>query len=314
MSPSRNQPLGLLAVVGAVISFSISSTLVKWSETPGSVIAFWRMVGAVLAWWVVIAGRRVITGTRAPSAATWRAVLPAGLFFGFNITLFFTAISKTSVAHAEFITSLTPLVLVPVGALLFHEQPDWRALRWGFLSLVGLAVVLAFGPSGGTATAEGDALVLVVVGTWVGYMITARRARAGVGVVDFMVTMMPIGLLTATPVAVLLAADDIWPLSAKAWVASALLTVLTGMIAHGLVAYAQRDVDVGTISVIQVSQPALAVGWAILLLGEEVRAAQVPGMALVLVGLVLFTLASRRRPRTDTLADDQHGELTGPVG
>jgi drug/metabolite transporter (DMT)-like permease len=134
-----------------------------------------------------------------------------------------------------------------------------------------------------------------------------------------MATMMPIGLLTATPVALVLAADDLWPLSGRAWLAAALLTVLTGMLAHGLIAFAQREVDVGTISVIQVSQPALAVGWALLLLGEEVRPAQVPGMVLVLVGLVAFTLASRRSAsasdrRGGTLRSDQHGELTGPVG
>jgi drug/metabolite transporter (DMT)-like permease len=304
----------LLAVLGAVLAFSISSTLVKWSDTPGSVIAFWRMVGAVVAWWIVIGGRRAVTGRRVPTASTWRRVLPAGLFFGLNITLFFTAISKTSIAHAEFITALSPLVLVPVGAALFHEQPQWRALRWGLLSLVGLAIVLAFGPAKGTATAGGDALVVLVVGTWVGYMVTARQARAGVDVVDFMATVMPIGVLTAAPVALLLAADDMWPLTAKGWVAAALLTVLTGMIAHGLIAYAQRDVDVGTISVIQVSQPALAVCWAILLLGEAVRPIQVPGMLLVLTGLVLFTLASRRRPPSAKLVPTNHGELTGPVG
>ena len=39
------RPLGLLAVLGAIVSFSISYTLVKWAHTPGSVIAFWRMIG-----------------------------------------------------------------------------------------------------------------------------------------------------------------------------------------------------------------------------------------------------------------------------
>jgi len=309
---SRRIEIGLLAVLGADVSFSISSTLVKWADTPGAVIAFWRMVGAVIVWWAVIGVRRVTTGTPPPSATTWRSVLPAGLFFGVNISLFFTAITKTSIAHAEFITSLAPFALVPVGALLFGEQPRWRALRWGAVSLVGIAIVLAFGPANGDASVGGDALVVVVVGTWVGYMITGRRARASVDVVDFMATMMPIGLLTAVPMALLLAADDIFPLSAKAWAASAMLTVLTGVVAHGLIAFAQREVDVGTISVIQVSQPALAVGWAMLLLREDVRAAQVPGMALVLLGLLAFTLASRRP--ADRVAGNDTGELAGPAG
>ena len=36
--------LGALAVVGVVVAFSLSSTLVKRAESPGVLLAFWRMV------------------------------------------------------------------------------------------------------------------------------------------------------------------------------------------------------------------------------------------------------------------------------
>ena len=35
--------LGVLAVVGLVVAFSLSSTLVKRAETPGVLVAFWRL-------------------------------------------------------------------------------------------------------------------------------------------------------------------------------------------------------------------------------------------------------------------------------
>jgi drug/metabolite transporter (DMT)-like permease len=305
--------VGIACVLGAVLTFSSSSSVVKWADAPGSVIAFWRMIGAVILWWVVIAGRRVITGRPAPSLATWRRVLPAGLFFGLNITLFFTAINHTSIAHAEFIAALSPLFLVPAGAVFFGERPNPRALAWGSVSVVGLAIVLGFGGNQGGASISGDALVLLVVGTWVGYLLTSRRARANVDIVDFMSTVMPIGLLTAGPLALLLDGDELWPLSADSWFAVALLSVLTGMLAHGLIVAAQRDVEVATIGILQVSQPALAVAWSYILLGEEIRFAQVPGMVLVIVGLAAFTLVSQRGSRARVIAD-QHGELTGSVG
>ena len=173
-------------------------------------------------------------------------MLPAGLFFGLNITLFFTALGRTSIAHAEFITALSPILLVPLGVLLFHERPDRRALPWGLVTLVGLAIVLFLGGSQGGATLErGPAIVIVVVATWIGYLLTGRRARATVDVVDFMATMMPIGVLTATPVALVIAGDEIWPMTAKGWLIAAVLAVLTGMVGHGLIAFAQREVDVG---------------------------------------------------------------------
>ncbi len=107
--------LALVAMLIAVVSFSTSSSLIKWSESTGSVVAFWRMIGAVIGWWTSCF---VLTATGAPAAArraaAWRtACCSAGLFFGANIALFFTAITKTSIAHAEFIGAMTPLVLLP---------------------------------------------------------------------------------------------------------------------------------------------------------------------------------------------------------
>jgi drug/metabolite transporter (DMT)-like permease len=309
-------PIGVLAVAAAVLAFSSSSTIIKWADVPGSVLAFWRMIIAVGLWSTVVAVRKRRTGQPPPSLATFRKVLPAGLAFGLNITIFFTAIGKTSIAHAEFISSLSPVLLVPIGVVLFHERPNMRALPWGGVSLVGLAIVLFLGGSQGGASVEGDLLVLCVVATWIVYLVSARRARATVDVVDFMATMMPIGVLTAAPMAIIIAGDEIWPMTAHGWIAASMLAVLTGMIGHGLIAFAQRELPVATIGIIQVAQPAIAVCWSYLVLGETIKLAQVPGMFLVIAGLVAFIVtAQRRSPHAPaTVVGDQHGELAGPAG
>jgi hypothetical protein len=53
--------LGVLAVLGLVVAFSFSSTLVKRAETPGVLVAFWRLATVSLVWNVVLwsTGRRV---------------------------------------------------------------------------------------------------------------------------------------------------------------------------------------------------------------------------------------------------------------
>ena len=93
-------------------------------------------------------GRRVVVGRprrvaraapalRSPTALTWKRVLVPAIFFGANITLLFTAVTQTSVAHSEFISSLSPLLLVPAGALLFKERPDWTAMQSGVVPSSG---------------------------------------------------------------------------------------------------------------------------------------------------------------------------------
>ena len=279
----------------AVLTFSTSSPLIKWSESTGSVVAFWRMVGAVIAWWLLLSIAHVTRGRPLPSARTWRLAVAPGLFFGANIALFFTAVNKTAIAHAEFIAALSPLILLPAGAWLFDEHPNWRALRWGLLSLVGVALVLFFGPASGAATVGGDLLMIVVLVAWVCYLLTSKRARSiGVGTVDFMACMMPIGLLTAGPIALLIAGRDIVSLSARGWLVVGILVVMTGMVSHALIVFAQKQIPVATIGVMQTAQPALAVFFAFIFLDEAVRAPQIVGMALVIAGLAMFTWTSQR--------------------
>ena len=295
--------LGLLAMTVAVVSFSTSSPLIKWSESTGSVVAFWRMIGAVIGWWTVIAFTRVRSGRPAPAASTWRLALAPGLAFGANIALFFTAITKTSIAHAEFITALTPLVMLPAGAIFFAERPNWSALRWGLISIVGVTLVLFFGPEQGVSSVSGDLLMIGVILLWTTYLLTSKRARAaGVGTLDFMACMMPIGVLTAGPIAAIIAGSDVFGLTAKGWLVVGILTLLTGMLSHGCIVFAQQHIPVATISIMQTAQPALAVFFAFLILGEEVRPPQVVGMALVITGLALFTLASSRTSPVPTPA------------
>jgi len=301
--PARlsGQRLALMAMVVAVVSFSTSSSLIKWSESTGSVVAFWRMLGAVVGWWAVIAFTRVRSGRPAPAATTWRLALVPGLAFGANIAVFFTAINKTSIAHAEFVSTLTPLVLLPAGVFFFGERPNWNALRFGLISIVGVSMVLFFGPDQGVSSVSGDLLMIVVIALWTIYLLTSKRARAaGVGTLDFMACMMPIGVLTAGPIAAIIAGSEVFGLSARGWLVVAILTLLTGMLSHGCIVFAQQHLPVATIGIMQTAQPALAVFFAFVVLGEEVRAPQVAGMVLVIIGLALFTLASSRSATVST--------------
>lgn len=291
----RSLVVGLAAVLGAVFCFAISFGVIKWPGTAGSVIAWWRLVGSAVLWWALVVVQRSRSGRPLPNRATWLRVLPAALFFGIFISVYFTAVTRTSIAHAEFINSLAPLLVIPVGYLVFRERPNWSALRFGLLSLIGLTIVLFNGPSSGAATVEGDLLMIVVLAASVSFLSASKWARArGVDTIDFMAIVMPVALLTASPVAVVIAGDELWPLSAEAWVAVAVLSVLTGGAAHGLLFYAHRSVPIATISVVQVSQPALSVFWAWVIVGETITAAQVPGMALVIVGMALVVWFSQR--------------------
>ena len=58
--------------------------------------------------------------------------------------------------------------------------------------------------------------------------------------------------------------------------------------------FAQKTIQIGTIGIAQVAQPALAVVWSFLLLGEVVNERQIAGIAIVVVGLLCFVLLNQR--------------------
>jgi len=291
-------------MAAAIVSFAISTPIVKWAGITGVVLAFWRMWLSVATWWIVLLGQQ----RPRPDLRTWKLVGPAGLLFGVNISLLFTAVTKTSIAHVEFIATMTPLLVVPAGAIFFGERPNWSALRYGVISILGVAIVLFFGPSSGTATIGGDLIMLMVLCSWTGYLLFTKRARAaGVDTVTFMACMMPLGLITTVPMAIVLAGDEIFSMTRRGWFVAAVLAILTGMIAHGCIAFAQQHLPIATITVMQTSQPALAVFFAFLILGESVRGLQVVGMILVIIGIAAFTLVSQRVPETRSAAPAARG-------
>ncbi len=283
-------------MTGAVLCFSVSSTLVKKAGLPGPTLAFWRMVLATVVWWVIL----WVTEHRTITLAELRRAAVPGAAFGLNITAFFTGVSKTAVANAEFIGALTPLLVVPAGALLFKERINLRALSFGLVSLVGLVLVLFNAPPRGSASWGGNLIVALAMVLWTVYLLTSRNLRSTMSVQAIMASAMPIAALAILPIVA--ARGELDDASGTQWWYIIALAVLTGTVAHGFIVFAQRTVPVGTIGIIQVAQPALAVGWAYLLLDQELRPIQMVGMALVIAGLLTVVLVSRRSNAAESVA------------
>jgi drug/metabolite transporter (DMT)-like permease len=78
-----------------------------------------------------------------------------------------------------------------------------------------------------------------------------------------------------------------------------LLTFLAGIAANGLLVYAQKAIAIGTIAISQVVQPAIALVWSFLLLGETVRSRQALGIAVAMAGLAAFLVLNQRGERSE---------------
>ena len=287
----------MLAVVGMVIAFSLSSTLVKRAESPGVLVAFWRMVSVSLIWNLVLlsTGRHITMGNV-------RQVLVPGVFFGLNLAVFFAGATHNSVANAALIGSLAPFLIVPVGAWLFDEYINRRALVFALLAFGGVALVLFSAPANGDASLEGNVFGVIAMLLLVAYVASTKHFRQDMDVTTFMSTICPIAAVAVLPLAI--AHGDVFGMSGTGWTYMLILTFTSGVAAQGLMVFAQKSIQIGTIGIAQVAQPALAVVWSFLLLGEVVNQRQIAGIAIVVSGLLAFVVLNQRGlPRDAVIAD-----------
>jgi drug/metabolite transporter (DMT)-like permease len=278
---------GVLAVIGMVVAFSLSSTLVKRAESPGVLVAFWRMVTVSVVWNLVLlsSGRRI---TRANVRQAW---IP-GVFFGLNLAVFFAGATHNSVANAALIGSLAPFLIVPVGAWLFREYINPRALVFAVIAFAGVALVLFNAPANGDASLEGNVFGFLAMLLLVGYVASTKHFRQGMDVTTFMATICPIAAVAVLPLAIV--HGDVFGMSSTGWTYMLILTFTSGVAAQGLLVFAQKSIQIGTIAIAQVAQPALAVVWSFLVLGEIVNERQMAGIAIVVGGLLAFVVLHQR--------------------
>jgi hypothetical protein len=287
----QGRALGLMALTVVILCFSGGSTLVKLAHTPGVTIAFWRMILCTFIW----VGILRFTEGRWLSLDDLRAALVPGIIFGLNISFFFTGVTKTTIASAEFTGALTPLLVVPLGAWFFKEKLRADALAFGLISIAGLALVLFNAPQTGEFSWVGIAWIVAGTAMWAAYLLTSRRLRTGRSVAAVMAAITPIAAVVILPLMLVVFPGTIGQVSWRSVVFITLLGLLTGTAAHGLMVFAQQYVPVGVISMLQVSQPALAVLWSVLFLGSTINGMQILGGALVIAGLVAVTLQTQRR-------------------
>ena len=144
-----------------------------------------------------------------------RQVLVPGVFFGLNLAVFFAGATHNSVANAALIGSLAPFLIVPVGAWLFKEYIDPRALVFALVAFGGVALVLFSAPPNGDASLEGNVFGFLAMLLLVGYVASTKHFRQEMDVTTFMATICPIAAVAVLPLAII--HGDVFGMSGTGW-------------------------------------------------------------------------------------------------
>ena len=272
-----------------VAAISTAAPLIKLiPEVPSVLVAASRLGFASLILLPLGWRHRHAVGRHQPAL-----VLAAGLCLALHFVSWIASLRYTSVASSVILVTLTPLLLVPAGYLMWGERPT-RRLGLGIGLAIGGSVCIAWNDFqlSPPQALYGDLLALGGAVMMAAYLVCGRLVRPSVPLPLYA------GLVYACAAVCLWAVCLLSPVSILGYAGSAyLILLLLGLgpqlIGHTVVNWALAYLSPTIVAVILLAEPVGASLLAWLWLGESVSWLQGGGGALILIGIGLVNVQTQ---------------------
>jgi drug/metabolite transporter (DMT)-like permease len=281
-STRRTQVVAIGALAGLSIGWGAIPLFVR-NDVPSIQLVGARVTfGAIALVGVALALRRLTF----PKVRRWRLVL-SGTLLALHWITFFESIKLTTVAVALAVLYLGPIAAAILAGPLFGEHVDGRL--WAALAVAAAGTLLVVQPWGSSGVdPSGIAMAALSAALLAGVMLAGKPVAKDLGGL----TMATGELIVAS---VLLAPATYQAISQNG--EYILIFLVLGAVFTGLAGFvfweSMRQVPVAAVSVVMYLEPASAVVWAAIFLGEEPNALGWIGVGLVVLGgLVAATATS----------------------
>jgi len=286
----------LLALAVAIVAISTGAILVRLSEAPSAVAAFYRVLFTTLpllpvaVWRYRSAFRRL--GRRDLAGATL-----AGVALAVHFAAWFESLAWTSVAASVTLVQSQPLFVV-VGAWLLLQERLSRRMLAGILVAVGGMTTMSVGDllGGGLVGPDpllGNSLALVGAVMAAGYVLAGRSLRQRVALVPYVVVVYSVCTVCLLAIA-LAQGGPLVGYPAREWLVFIGLAIGPGLLGHTVINWALAHLESSVVSVSLLGEPVGATVLALALLGESPTVFTVAGGVVVLAGI---SLTARERER-----------------
>ncbi len=297
----RSLSLGLtLQLLFVVLIWGLNFSVSKWAlrELPPLGFTALRFALASLLLLAALAWKE--GSVRPPPGGVPRLALLGVVGNSVYQVCFILGLSLTTATNSSLVLASMPAVVAGLGAVFGIERLSARGAQGLVLATVGVVMVVAArGISFGSATFRGDALTFGAVVCWAGFTIGVRRLALPMSALAITTWTMVFG----TPVLIALGLPSLlrmdWgAVSGVAWAGLVYSSALSLVVAYVLWNNSVRVVGSSQTAVFACITPLVAMGSAILMLGERPLPVQLLGTAAVLGGVLLAQLSpAAPRPR-----------------
>lgn len=283
-----------IAVIIGVIAVSTSAILVKLaSEAPAGIIAFYRMLFAVIMMAPLILFKYK-NELKNIQKQDWLLATLSGVFLACHFILWFESLNYTSVASSVVLVSLQPVFAFIGTYLFFGERFSIAAIISMFITIVG-SLILGWGDFQISGLALfGDILALLGAITVTGYFLLGQRLRRRLTLTTYTFIVYSISALTLLLYNVFLG-NNFVSYSFDTWGLFIALAIIPTFLGHSLFNWALKWLSTSTISMAIVFEPIGASILAYFILDEVVTPSQWLGGTIIIFGLFLFIMSTTRK-------------------
>ncbi len=281
---------GLLLII-AVTGVSFSGPLMAATAAPALAIAYWRnAMGATVT--TAAAALREGRRLRHLSPSSWRLSALAGVALAAHFGTWVPSVTMTSVASSVALVSTQTVFAALIAHLLGRRLPR---LAWIGIVTATVAVALITGAdvSLSARSVAGDLLAVVGGLCAAVYVTIGSAARTALTTATYTAICYTTCALLLLGVC-LVSGVRLGGYSADAWLKIALVTVCAQLLGHTLINVVLRSTSPTVVSMVILLEVPGAALVALIWLDQRPPASALPGLALLLVGLLLVARSRGR--------------------
>lgn len=293
----EKHPMSMIIV--GVLGISLSSIFVKYSTSPSSVTAAFRLIWTVLLLTPVVIGKSSARNEfrKLPAKTIWLSCL-SGLFLAIHFILWFESLNHTSVASSTTIVC-TEVIWVCFGFCLFLKgRLSVKAILAIAVTLTG-SCLIAYADSGDDAQLYGDILALLAAIAVAAYTLIGRVVRRRTSTTVYTYTVYAacsiVLVVTCTLQGYNLFAYGISPI-----LIGALLAIFSTILGHSIFSWCLKFFSPSFVSASKLCEPVAAAIMAGFLFGEIPKRFQILGGVLILGGVFWYSGIERKGNQADT--------------
>ncbi|MEW4428410.1 DMT family transporter [Paenibacillus pabuli] len=269
----------------SILSVSISSIMIKSSDTATAVAGMYRLYISVIIMLPFVPWKALRISKM--NKKDWVTVMVAGLFLGLHFLFWMESLVHTSVASSMVILSLQPLFVMIGSYFMFRERNSMLTIICLIAALIG-SIIIVWGDLGISREAIlGDGLSLLGTILVSAYMLAGQKVSRKI---DSNLYSILVFFLGGTVMLVYCLFNQI-PLvgyRSSDWTYFLLLAVIPTIFGQNIFNLLLKTIGATTVSVGIIGEPVLAILLAYLFLGETISAFQLTGGLITLFGMGMY--------------------------